>query len=89
MASGSKSADINPERVLLVRQQSHRLAVSEDFSEIEGLAVAAGSHVVAYVSAVRKVPHPATFLGSGKVLEIATLVNNLIVDVVVLDHKRS
>mgnify|MGYP003307966005 CR=1 FL=1 len=77
MASGSKSSQIKPERVLLVRQQSYRSAISEDFSEIEGLAVAAGSHVVAYVSAVRKVPHPATFLGSGKVLEITELVDRL------------
>jgi len=72
-----------------VRQQSYRSAIFEDFSEIEGLAAAAGSHVVAHVSAVRKVPHPATFLGSGKVLEVAELVDKLMVDVVILDHNAT
>ncbi|MCK5919429.1 MAG: GTPase HflX, partial [Methylococcales bacterium] len=77
------------ERVLLVRQQTFRLAVSEDFTEIEGLAVSAGSQVVAHISAVRKIPHPTTFLGSGKVLEITELVDKLAVDVVILDHNAT
>ena len=75
--------------MLLVRQQAFRLAVSEDFTEIEGLAVAAGSQVVAHISAVRKIPHPATFFGSGKVLEISELVDKLAVDVVILDHNAT
>ena len=89
MASGFDSDRIKSERVLLVRQQTFRLAVSEDFTEIEGLAVAAGSQVVAHISAVRKIPHPATFLGSGKVLEITELVDKLAVDVVILDHNAT
>ena len=89
MASGFDSDRIKSERVLLVRQQTFRLAVSEDFTEIEGLAVAAGSQVVAHISAVRKIPHPATFLGSGKVLEISELVDKLAVDVVILDHNAT
>ena len=75
--------------MLLVRQQGIRSATSEDFSEIKGLAVAAGSQVVSHISAVRKIPHPATFLGSGKVLEITDLVNKLAVDVVILDHNAT
>ena len=89
MASGFDSDRIKSERVLLVRQQTFRLAVSEDFTEIEGLAVAAGSQVVAHISAVRKIPHPATFLGSGKVVEISELVDKLAVDVVILDHNAT
>jgi len=89
VASGFDSDQIKSERVLLVRQQTFRLAVSEDFTEIEGLAVAAGSQVVAHISAVRKIPHPATFLGSGKVLEISELVDKLAVDVVILDHNAT
>jgi len=89
VASGFDSDQIKSERVLLVRQQTFRLAVSEDFTEIEGLAVAAGSQVVAHISAVRKIPHPATFLGSGKVLEITELVDKLAVDVVILDHNAT
>ena len=89
MASGFDSDRIKSERVLLVRQQAFRLAVSEDFTEIEGLAVAAGSQVVAHISAVRKIPHPATFLGSGKVVEISELVDKLAVDVVILDHNAT
>ena len=89
MASGSDFDWFKSERVLLVRQQTFRLAVSEDFTEIEGLAVAAGSQVVAHISAVRKIPHPATFLGSGKVLEISELVDKLAVDVVILDHNAT
>ena len=89
MASGFDTDRIKSERVLLVRQQAFRLAVSEDFTEIEGLAVAAGSQVVAHISAVRKIPHPATFLGSGKVLEISELVDKLAVDVVILDHNAT
>ena len=52
VASGSGSDWFKPERVLLVRQQAFRSAISEDFTEIEGLAAAAGSQVVAHVSAV-------------------------------------
>jgi len=89
VASGFDSDRIKSERVLLVRQQTFRLAVSEDFTEIEGLAVAAGSRVVAHISAVRKIPHPATFLGSGKVVEISELVDKLAVDVVILDHNAT
>ena len=89
MASGSDSDLFKSERVLLVRQQTFRLAVSEDFTEIDGLAVAAGSQVVAHISAVRKIPHPATFLGSGKVVEISELVDKLAVDVVILDHNAT
>lgn len=89
MASGFDSDRIKSERVLLVRQQTFGLAVSEDFTEIEGLAVAAGSQVVAHISAVRKIPHPATFLGSGKVVEISELVDKLAVDVVILDHNAT
>ena len=89
MASGFDSDRIKSERVLLVRQQAFRLAVSGDFTEIEGLAVAAGSQVVAHISAVRKIPHPATFLGSGKVVEISELVDKLAVDVVILDHNAT
>jgi len=89
VASGFDSDRIKSERVLLVRQQTFRLAVSEDFTEIEGLAVAAGSQVVAHISAVRKIPHPATFLGSGKVVEISELVDKLAVDVVILDHNAT
>ena len=87
--SGSDPDRRQGERVLLVRQQGIRSATSEDFSEIKGLAVAAGSQVVSHISAVRKIPHPATFLGSGKVLEIADLVNKLAVDVVILDHNAT
>ncbi|MCH2481606.1 MAG: GTPase HflX [Gammaproteobacteria bacterium] len=87
--SGSDPDRRQGERVLLVRQQGFRSATSEDFSEIKGLAVAAGSQVVSHISAVRKIPHPATFLGSGKVLEITDLVNKLAVDVVILDHNAT
>ena len=89
VASGSGSDWFKPERVLLVRQQAFRSAISEDFTEIQGLAVAAGSQVVCHISAVRKIPHPATFLGSGKVLEITELVKKLAVDVVILDHNAT
>ena len=89
MASGSGSEWLKAERVLLVRQQAFRSAISEDFTEIQGLAVAAGSQVVCHISAVRKIPHPATFLGSGKVLEITELVKKLAVDVVILDHNAT
>jgi len=89
VASGSGSDWCKPERVLLVRQQAFRSAISEDFAEIQGLAVAAGSQVVCHISAVRKIPHPATFLGSGKVLEITELVKKLAVDVVILDHNAT
>jgi len=89
VASGSGSEWLKAERVLLVRQQAFRSAISEDFAEIQGLAVAAGSQVVCHISAVRKLPHPATFLGSGKVLEITELVKKLAVDVVILDHNAT
>ncbi|HJP10120.1 MAG TPA: GTPase HflX, partial [Arenicellales bacterium] len=75
-----------PERVVLVHQSKRRSITSLEFAELEGLALAAGADVVARVTAVRRVPHPATFVGSGKATEIARSVQSNNADLVILDQ---
>ncbi|MEC9329207.1 MAG: ribosome rescue GTPase HflX [Pseudomonadota bacterium] len=75
-----------PERVVLVHQDKRRSITSSEFAELEGLALAAGADVIARVTAVRRAPHPATFVGSGKAREIAGFVRSSNADLVILDQ---
>jgi GTP-binding protein HflX len=57
--------------------------------ELEGLATTAGCRVVGYVTQRRDAPDAATYLGSGKVEELAALVSKTQADVVIFDNDLS
>jgi GTPase len=57
--------------------------------ELSGLASAAGADVVLRVLQERPKPDPATFLGSGKLQQLAAAAGELRVDVVIFDNELS
>jgi GTP-binding protein HflX len=57
--------------------------------ELSGLASAAGGDVVLRVLQERARPDPATFLGSGKVQQLAAAADEMRVDVVIFDNELS
>ena len=57
--------------------------------ELSGLAAAAGADVVLRVLQERAKPDPATFLGSGKVQQLAAAADEMHVDVVIFDNELS
>jgi GTP-binding protein HflX len=59
--------------------------VRRSFAELRLLAETAGSHVLDAITQVRAVPDPATFLGRGKVTELADLVTRVEADTVICD----
>jgi len=76
------------ERVVLVGIGSSSLTddeVQRSFAELQLLAETAGSHVLDAVMQSRSVPDPATFLGRGKVAELAALVRQVEADTVICD----
>jgi len=68
------------QRVVLV-------GLDEPFDELRQLARAAGAQVVGEVSQHRKAPDPATFIGSGKALELRDEVLALRADLVIFDDE--
>lgn len=80
------------ERAVLVglcAASSGRHNAERSLEELAGLADAAGAEVVARVIQERARPEPSTFLGSGKVRELAALCAELDVDVVIADNELS
>jgi len=58
----------------------------DPFAELEGLAKTAGARVVGRLSQQRERPHPATYLGKGKVEELEQLVKHHDADAVLFDN---
>jgi GTP-binding protein HflX len=93
--SGSESARRSPsppphERaalVGLVTGPARRAEADRSLDELEGLAVAAGAHVVLRMLQERSKPDPATFLGGGKVLALAAACAEADIDVVICDSE--
>ncbi len=75
----------NRERVLLVHQGEG--GTEADLEELHGLALAAGGRVVATLVSHRRTPVAGTFLGSGKVEELATLVHAHDAELVVFNQE--
>lgn len=76
------------ERVLIVHLQlSH--AVSGDLSECKILAESAGATVLGEITGRRDRPDPKFFIGSGKVKEIAEVIEAQSIDLVIFDHPLS
>jgi GTP-binding protein HflX len=63
--------------------------LSDPLEELEGLAETAGTQVVGRMTQRREAPDAGTYLGSGKVDELKTLVTALDADVVIFDNDLS
>ena len=74
------------ERAVLVgASQGDTDFTRESLDELERLATTAGAIVVGECVQHRRIPHPATFLGSGKVQELAETCRALKADVAIFD----
>lgn len=62
---------------------------ADDPREFEELVLSAGGDPVAYLMGQRQAPHPGTFVGSGKVGEIAAVVREHDARVVIFNHTLS
>ena len=80
------------ERVVLVGIGNPSMTdeeVRRSFSELQLLAETAGSEVLAAMTQSRSTPDPATYLGRGKVMELAELVKESGADTVICDGELS
>src|SRR3954468_5504134 len=79
-----------PERAALVgliSGRARRLEAERSLEELAGLADAAGAQVVLRVLQERPKPDPSTFLGGGKIKNLAASSAETAVDVVVFDNE--
>lgn len=75
-----------PERTLLVQQRSPTERPSDSLEELALLAESAGARVFDRVTGVRRTPHPATFIGKGKLDELRQSVERHQGELVLFDH---
>ena len=73
----------------LALRRSRRDDAEQSLDELAGLADAAGADVVLKVLQERPSPDPATFIGSGKLQELATECARFAADVVIFDNELS
>ena len=64
-------------------------AEREDPREFEELVLSAGGDPVAFIMGARTAPHPRTFVGSGKLAEIAEEVQQQCAEIVMFNHALS
>ena len=76
------------ERAILV-SVSVQLLDDLDAEEFRLLAQSAGAEILQHISVQRNKPDPKFFIGSGKVDEIAELVQELEAELVIFDHSLS
>ncbi|MBL8472819.1 MAG: GTPase HflX [Rhodocyclaceae bacterium] len=76
-------------QVVLVQVDFGEPDISERLEELQLLATSAGGTVVAEIRCKRKAPDPATFVGQGKVQEIAHCLRAEDGDVVIFNHALS
>ena len=78
------------EKAVLVRVQLDDAPTSDDpLAELNGLVKTAGAEVVAGLVQRRHMPDPAAYLGSGKLEELADVVEQHEADVVIFDNDLS
>lgn len=77
------------EKALLVHIDFMHLQEQEDLDEFIDLSLSADLSIVKIVKASRSLPHPKTYLGSGKLEEIQAEVEAGEVDVVLFNHTLS
>jgi GTPase len=71
----------------IVAGRSNRLDAERSLEELGGLAAAAGAEVALQMMQERRQPDPATFLGAGKIEQLAAACAELDVDVVIFDNE--
>ena len=91
MSARAHTTAVQPERVVLVGVDRPKslLPAAESIAELARLADTAGLVVVERTVQVLRRPHPATFVGLGKVEEIKRLVEQTAADVVIFDDPLS
>ena len=77
---------VGTERALLVHQRCKGGVLDSDFDELSGLAISAGADVVGCLSASRPHPDPSSFVGRGKVQEIAERVIDTEAELVIFNQ---
>ena len=77
------------ERAVLVHLNLSSESEREDPREFEELVLSAGGDPVAYIMGQRDAPHPGTFVGSGKLEEIAACVREHDAQIVMFNHALS
>ncbi|MEJ2531715.1 MAG: GTPase HflX [Halioglobus sp.] len=77
------------ERAVLVHLNLSSEREREDSREFEELVLSAGGDPVAYIMGQRDAPHPGTFVGSGKLEEIAACVREHDAQIVMFNHALS
>jgi GTP-binding protein HflX len=74
---------------LIVYQRSSSQEDQEVLEEIQLLAASAGAVIVDTMTAFRRSPDASTFIGKGKVEEVAQAISEFEVDLVILNHSVS
>lgn len=77
------------ENAILVHQRTERYGDEQSLDELRLLAESAGAGVVGCVCTSRRVPDSATYLGRGKVAELAARVKALDADLIIVNHPVS
>ena len=90
MTTTVRSKSVQSERAVVVGVLLHAPVDTHDpLDEIRGLAESAGAEVVAELTQRRESPDQTTYLGKGKVTELAGLVAHHDADVVIFDNDLS
>lgn len=76
----------DPERAVLVGVQRSKDGYDPHLEELTRLAETAGAVLAGKLVQHRAAPHPATFLGSGKIEELRQLCYETSADLVIVDH---
>lgn len=84
-----QQTSVGPESALLVSIDLGDTDYAESLAELRLLAETAGVRVLATVEAKRQRPDAALFAGSGKVQEIAAMVEQMEVPLVIFNHELS
>jgi GTP-binding protein HflX len=83
------SPSLDRERTILVHQGNGRGDDHEPLEELRLLASSAGADICDQITTVRVSPHPATYLGLGKVAELGAMVAERDADLVLINHPIS
>ncbi len=81
---------IEKQRALLIGVSTqHQINFEDSMEELKNLAIACDLEVVGRVEQHLKVPHSSYYIGSGKVEEVVTLIDETQVDVIIFNNELS